>query len=453
MTVPSQAIAEQDQRFRAFQIGPADLALLRQQAARARTDLPRLLPELHAQFDAWPEAGRAFTVPEVHELRQAHWIRLASGELHDGFMDSARALAAAFHRHGVPAYAVAICHAIVNNRIGVEWGLDRDTLQKLSGFWKRRDFARRIALRAALNKAAQFDLELLLETYAEVQRQSSERTRTEIEAFEVTVRSVVGTVNQSAGTVETLARAMNRIVQDTGAQAGVAAHASDEASSNVRSVASATEELSITLSQISGEVTLAAALAHDANDAALRTDIIVQSLARSAETIGSVVELIKTIASQTNMLALNATIEAARAGESGRGFAVVANEVKQLSARTAQATDEIAAQVPAMQAATREAVEAIRSIVGFVNRMDSTAVAIAGSIDEQRAATQEIARSINLAALGTQEVAETIGGVSDMAQVAGGNVGDVLIVAETLARQAASLTDAFDSLVRQSRTA
>lgn len=454
MTTASRPpLPDQELRFRAFNIQERDLVLLREQEAHMRARLPSLLDSLQPQFDAWPEIQRSLAAPEVKELRLAHWIKLASGDLGESFRESARRFAHAFQRHGVPAYAVAIGHSVISNAIAVELGLNRDALQKLNQFWRHRELSRRIALRAALNKTVQYGLELLLETYAEVQDESRERAQAEISSFAATVREVVDTVSSGAGKVETMARTMNGLVQDTGTQAVVAASASDEASMNVQNVASATEELSIALNEVSSEITRAANMAHEANAAALKTDIIVKSLAKSAETIGSIVEMIKTIASQTNMLALNATIEAARAGESGRGFAVVATEVKQLSARTAQATDEIAAQVPAMQEATREAIGAIESIVAFVTQMNQTTVSIAGSIDEQRAATQEIARSVNLAALGTQEVAQAVSGVSEMAQTASGNVIEVLGVAEGLAKQASSLTSAFDHLMRQSRTA
>lgn len=446
-------IAEHAARLRAFRLDARDIDRLRQQTEFARRRLPGLLPELHQRFEAWPEILNAMQKPEVHELRLAHWIRLVSGELEDGYLQSAHALATAFNDNGVPPHAVAVCHAIVGNAIGAELGLLRDGLAKLSHIWHAKEYNRRIALRAALQKAIQLDLELLLETYTHVQRQSRERIQTEIAAFEVTVRGVVATVSGSARIVEDMANAMNRVVKETGVQAVAAARASDEASDNVGSVASATEQLSVSLSQISEEVARATVKAHHASTAALRTEAIVKSLARSAQTIGSIVDLIRDIAEQTNLLALNATIEAARAGEAGRGFAVVAQEVKQLSARTARATDEIAAQVPTMQSATQEAVEAIESIVGFVGDMDQTTLTIASSVDEQRAATQEIARSINLASQGTQEVAQAISSVNDSAQAAGDGIGEMLGLAQALARQAETLTEAFENLTQQNRAA
>jgi len=449
----TNAIAEHAARLRTFRIDAIDIGLLQQQTEFARERLPVLLPELHEHFEAWPEILSAMTRPEVHELRLAHWIRLVSGDLDHGYLESANALASAFNDNGVPAHAVAICHAIVGNAIGAELGLLRDGLAKLSHFWQAKEYNRRIALRAALQKAVQLDLELLLETYTHVQQQSRRRIQHEISAFEVTVRDVVGTVTGSARVVEDMAHTMNGVVKETGVQAVAAARASDEASDNVGSVASATEELSISLSQISEEVARATTKAHDASNAALRTEAIVKSLAQSARTIGSVVDLIRDIAEQTNLLALNATIEAARAGEAGRGFAVVAQEVKQLSARTARATDEIAAQVPAMQAATQEAVEAIESIVGFVGEMDQTTLTIASSVDEQRAATQEIARSISFASQGTQDVAQAIASVNESAQTAGIGVSEMLGLAQALTRQAETLTEAFENLTKQNRVA
>ena len=93
-----------------------------------------------------------------------------------------------------------------------------------------------------------------------------------------------------------------------------------------------------------------------------------------AEKIGEVVKLIHSIAAQTNLLALNATIEAARAGESGRGFAVVASEVKALANQTAKATEEISAQVAAMQASTSDAVASIGGITQTIAQMSEITV-------------------------------------------------------------------------------
>ena len=93
-----------------------------------------------------------------------------------------------------------------------------------------------------------------------------------------------------------------------------------------------------------------------------QTNVRIAELSQSASRIGEVIKMITAVAEQTNLLALNATIEAARAGDAGRGFAVVASEVKALSAQTAKATEEIAAQVTQMQSATEHSVSAIKEI-------------------------------------------------------------------------------------------
>ena len=91
----------------------------------------------------------------------------------------------------------------------------------------------------------------------------------------------------------------------------------------MQSVASATEELTSSVNEISRQVQASSRMAHEAVERARKTNDRVGELSRAAARIGDVVELINTIAGQTNLLALNATIEAARAGEAGRGFAVV----------------------------------------------------------------------------------------------------------------------------------
>jgi methyl-accepting chemotaxis protein len=88
----------------------------------------------------------------------------------------------------------------------------------------------------------------------------------------------------------------------------------------------------------------------------------VGELSKAAARIGNVVDLLNTIAGQTDLPALNATIEAARAGEAGRGFAVVASEEKALAEQTARTTGEIGQQITGIQAATRELVNDIKEI-------------------------------------------------------------------------------------------
>src|SRR5260370_24760507 len=136
------------------------------------------------------------------------------------------------------------------------------------------------------------------------------------------------------------------------------------------------------VNEISRQVQESANIANEAVEQARETNQRVGELAKAAARIGDVVELINTIAGQTNLLALNATIEAARAGEAGRGFAVVASEGKALAEQTAKATGEISLQINGIQAATEEAVGAIKNIGATIRRMSANSSNIASSVDE-----------------------------------------------------------------------
>jgi methyl-accepting chemotaxis protein len=145
------------------------------------------------------------------------------------------------------------------------------------------------------------------------------------------------------------------------------------------------------------------------------TDSEIAGLAAGAQKIGDVVKLIRSIAEQTNLLALNATIEAARAGKAGKGFAVVASEVKSLAVQTAEATEEIANHILAVQNSTSGAVEAIRKIATRMQEINEYSAAVAAAIEQQNSATEEISQNVASAADGTTHVVAVLGEVAGAA--------------------------------------
>jgi methyl-accepting chemotaxis protein len=273
------------------------------------------------------------------------------------------------------------------------------------------------------------------------------------DGFEASIKGVVGTVSAAAGDMQSTANTMSATAEKTSMQSATVASAAEEASTNVQTVASAAEELSSSIAEIGRQVTSAARIAGKAVEEAGRTNENVKGLSEAAQKVGEVVKLINDIAGQTNLLALNATIEAARAGEAGKGFAVVASEVKNLANQTAKATDDIAAQVGAIQAATQSAVAAIQTISGTIGEISEIATTIASAVEEQGAATQEIARNVQQAAAGTGEVSANIVGVTQAAAETGQASARVVEASGLLAKQSDVLRSEVDRFLSKVRAA
>ena len=222
-------------------------------------------------------------------------------------------------------------------------------------------------------------------------------------------------------------------------------------------IAAAVEQLSATVQEVAGNTQLTADSAKDANEQAQNGLVVVQksyqsidnlageinrlseritSLHESSKNITNVVDVIKSVAEQTNLLALNAAIEAARAGEQGRGFAVVADEVRTLAQRTQDSTSEIESFISSLQAdassaydvietSQNKAAEAVESsknvetlldnITNAVNTIFTMTEQVAVAVEEQATVTQDVAQNVVSV---EQKSMETTAGATQIATTA-----------------------------------
>jgi methyl-accepting chemotaxis protein len=257
--------------------------------------------------------------------------------------------------------------------------------------------------------------------------------------FEAIVVTSLDTVGTATSKMTASAEEMMATSRSATSEADEVASAVQQTAGNMEKVAVAVAQMKTSISEIAKKVEESAHIAGKAVSDADASNRDVERLSQAATQIGEVVKLIGAIASQTNLLALNATIEAARAGEAGKGFAVVASEVKSLATQTAKASEDITAQVAAMQGATASAVASIGGIGQRIREMDEIATLIAGAVEEQDTAMSQIAHDADEVCVVSGSVSARLDNLREAAARTGRSAENVRDSSGSLANQADAL--------------
>jgi len=227
--------------------------------------------------------------------------------------------------------------------------------------------------------------------------------------------------DEVTNSVEDMFRSVQSVAQNASSAAEAAKDADQEAKSG-RSVVTQSVE---SINELASEVERAAK--------------VIGKLETDTENVGTILDVIKAIAEQTNLLALNAAIEAARAGEQGRGFAVVADEVRTLASRTQDSTKEIQRVIEELQTAARSATEVMshsqeqaQASVAHAAKTDSSLAKIAEQVGSITRMNSEIAVATNEQEQVTNSIRTTVEGIRTNAEAAVKNVSDVGQASESL---------------------
>ncbi len=261
-------------------------------------------------------------------------------------------------------------------------------------------------------------------------RANSEQLATAAEKLsQITEQSRKGVMNQSQKTeqVATAMSEMSSTVHEVARNASNAAKAANDANEQARGGTSVVKNTIQSIEQLAIEVERAAET--------------INKLKEDSVNIGTVLDVIRGIAEQTNLLALNAAIEAARAGEQGRGFAVVADEVRTLASRTQQSTQEIQGMIERLQGGANLAVSA----------MTQGRNAARNSVDQAINAGQSletINRHIDTIKEMNTQIANAAEGQSSTAEEINRNVVNISSISHETARSAEQTAQASEELAR-----
>ncbi len=217
---------------------------------------------------------------------------------------------------------------------------------------------------------------------ARIRKQADERDR-QAHLFRDCIEAGVVHASELGQELRSRAADASKATRGTLTKASQVAAASQQSARAMANAAETVSGLVQVIEEARGEVDLAVDTATRVSAQLREAVLIAQTLAETASTVDTILQLIRKVALQSKMLSFNATIEASRAGEAGRGFALVAQEIKALAAQSAQAVDEIADKMAAIQDATRTTVAANSAIRDSVAEVQSSVTRIRSTIGLQ----------------------------------------------------------------------
>ena len=302
------------------------------------------------------------------------------------------------------------------------------------------DTARQARLTGAINRLALLEFDIMQRYATKLDRAVISGERQALAGdFDRSIASLVQDTDAARQQLSRQAASADQAAKGMIAKTSEVAAASEQSAMAMREAASTAAGLIRAIEDARSEVEASATVATRASEQAGEAVAMSEALSRHAESIESILGLIREIAGQTNLLALNATIEAARAGESGRGFAVVAQEVKSLANETARATDDIAGKIAAIQQATRGSVNANQSIQQTIVEVQTSAQRIRDAMDAQAQTVTSITAAVDETALAADSMSSTIASIRNDSGMVAGEI-------STLSTEFAKMGDRLQSL-------
>lgn len=275
------------------------------------------------------------------------------------------------------------------------------------------------------------------------------QVRQAISEFQSAVGDILVELQAKTSDMNSCAGMLNAIATGSSENVDTAQSASSETTENVAAVAQATRTLAETISEITGKVQQSTLSVDHAWKSVEETNTSIEELGTATNHIEEIIEFIRNISEHTSLLALNASIEAARAGEAGKGFAVVAGEVKQLSEKTAQATEKIAEKIADLQASSGKINSAMEKVGEAIADVRDQTGTISDAVDVQGDSATKISESLDTAANGTNRVHADIEKMSGRIQETSLEAENIARISASLDQMSAELSQTIDDFLKQ----